>query len=140
MKDKDEYFSKAINSLIENRNYINKTIIVINGYISEIKRKKINESIDLLRILKIELPINIGLSRALNIGLNKVETDWIARFDSDDICLSDRFKKMSQFIMKYGDQYDVIGTYIEEFNNKNKRRMVRRVPLNNKKIKKNLIF
>ena len=27
-----------------------------------------------------------GLPKALNIGLKRVKTKWIARFDSDDIC------------------------------------------------------
>ena len=72
-QDDDQNFIEAINSLKRNTFYIDQTIIVINGYISEIKSKKINENLKDLKITRIDLPINIGLSRALNLGLQKVE-------------------------------------------------------------------
>ena len=139
-KDDDQHFIEAINSLKRNTFYIDQTIIVINGYISEIKSKTINENLKDLKITRIDLPINIGLSRALNLGLQKVESKWIARFDSDDICHPDRFKIIKEIINTKGKYFDVFGTYIEEFNLFDKTKNLRKVPLSNNKIKKRILF
>jgi len=139
-KDKDGPFIEAINSLILNKDFIDKTIIVINGSISKKKLNKIEKSLNLISINKIQLPINIGLSRALNIGLKKVETEWVARFDSDDISLPNRFKRMKEHIKKYGHEFDVIGTYIEEFNSKDSFKRIKKVPLIQKDITRNLLY
>ena len=41
---------------------------------------------------------NQGLAHALNYGLQFVETELVARMDSDDICFSARFEKqIAQF-------------------------------------------
>ena len=139
-QDDDQNFIEAINSLKRNTFFIDQTIIVINGYISEIKSKKINENLKNLKINRIDLPINIGLSRALNLGLQKVESKWIARFDSDDICHPDRFKIMKEIIKTQGKDFDVFGTYIEEFNLLDRTNNLRKVPLSNNEIKKRILF
>ena len=139
-QDDDQNFIEAINSLKRNTFYIDQTIIVINGYISEIKSKKINENLKDLKITCIDLPINIGLSRALNLGLQKVESKWIARFDSDDICHPDRFKIMKEIIKTQGKDFDVFGTYIEEFNLLDRTKNLRKVPLSNNEIKKRILL
>ena len=139
-QDDDQNFIEAINSLKRNTFYIDQTIIVINGYISEIKSKKINENLKDLKITRIDLPINIGLSRALNLGLQKVECKWVARFDSDDICHPDRFKNIKEIIKKQGKDFDVFGTYIEEFNLLDRTKILRKVPLSNYEIKKRILL
>ncbi len=139
-QDDDQNFIEAINSLKRNTFYIDQTIIVINGYISEIKSKKINENLKDLKITRIDLPINIGLSRALNLGLQKVESKWVARFDSDDICHPDRFKIIKEIIKTQGKDFDVFGTYIEEFNLLDRTKNLRKVPLSNNEIKKRILL
>ncbi len=139
-KDNDSNFIEALKSLQLNKNFIDQTIIVINGYISKIKKKEIIKNLDELKITLIELPINIGLSRALNLGLQKVSSNWVARFDSDDICTSERFKLLKKEIEKNKEKFDVIGTYIEEFNNYNQRKVLRKVPLSENKIIKRILF
>lgn len=139
-KDNDKHFIDAINSLKLNKEYIDQTIIVINGYISDFKREVIKKNFDELKITSIEIPINLGLSRALNIGLQKVKSDWVARFDSDDLCLPNRFKIMKEIILNYEKKFDVIGTYIEEFNEYEKTKVLRKTPTSLKKIKKRILF
>tara|TARA_B100000989_G_scaffold278203_1_gene239768 strand:+ start:16143 stop:16967 length:825 start_codon:yes stop_codon:yes gene_type:complete len=139
-KDNDSHFIEALKSLKLNKNFIDQTIIVINGYISKIKKKEIIKNYQDLKINLIELPINLGLSRALNLGLAKVKSDWIARFDSDDICLPERFKMMKKSIEINKAEYDVIGTYIEEFNNYDQTTVLRKVPLTEKKIMERILF
>tara|TARA_B100000212_G_scaffold144526_1_gene108673 strand:+ start:573 stop:1406 length:834 start_codon:yes stop_codon:yes gene_type:complete len=139
-KDDDEAFSVALDSLIINKDFINDLIIVINGPISEKKRFKINYIIKIINTKKIELKRNFGISKALNFGLKEVNTDWIVRFDSDDICLKDRFKIIKEKINQNKDIYDVMGTYIEEFNIKDKTKIIRKVPLDYENIKNNFLF
>ena len=139
-KDNDSHFKEALDSLKSNKNFIDQTIIVINGYISKLKKKEIIKNLDDLKITLIELPINIGLSRALNLGLQKVSSNWVARFDSDDICNPERFKILKQTIELNKENYDVIGTYIEEFNNYDQTKILRKVPLSEKEIIKRILF
>lgn len=60
--------------------------------------------------------INTGLAAALNTGLKVCKYEWIARMDSDDISLEDRFEKQIKFIEKH-PEIDCLGGSIAEFNN-----------------------
>ena len=62
----------------------------------------------------IELKENVGLGEALNKGLDHCSNDWIARMDTDDIALPDRFKKQSRYLENHPD-IDVLGSWISEF-------------------------
>ena len=139
-KDNDYHFIEALESLKLNKNFIDQTIIVINGYISNLKKKEIIKNLDELKVTLIELPINIGLSRALNIGLQKVSSNWVARFDSDDICIPERFKILKKIIEENKEKHDVIGTYIEEFNKYDGTKFIRKVPLSENRIIKRILF
>lgn len=57
---------------------------------------------------------NIGLGRALNHGIQYCSHEWIARMDSDDIAVSDRFEKQIDYI-KTHPKVSVIGGAICEF-------------------------
>ena len=57
------------------------------------------------------------LPLALNNAINLVETKWIARADSDDINMPNRFEKQ---IESAQDDYDVIGSNILEIDRTNK--------------------
>ena len=54
---------------------------------------------------------------ALNNAINLVKTKWIARADSDDINMANRFEKQ---IESAKDGYDVIGSNILEIDRTNK--------------------
>jgi glycosyltransferase involved in cell wall biosynthesis len=57
---------------------------------------------------------NIGLGRALNHGIKYCSYEWIARMDSDDIAVSDRFEKQIEYLEKYKN-VSVLGGSICEF-------------------------
>src|SRR5690606_38410090 len=59
----------------------------------------------LLESYRSELPIrttvirkSTGLGAALALGLSQCRCEWVARADSDDICMPDRFEKQIAFI------------------------------------------
>lgn len=55
------------------------------------------------RIRIIRNPINLGITKSLNIGLNVARGKYIARMDSDDIALPMRFEKQFSFMEEHPD-------------------------------------
>ena len=79
---------------------------------------------------------NQGLAAALNSGLMICKYEWVARMDSDDISVPERFEKQAQFIDSHPD-IDVIGGAIAEFENQiGDIKSERHVGLTNDKIRK----
>ncbi|GAA0512533.1 Glycosyl transferase family 2 [Halorubrum aquaticum] len=60
------------------------------------------------------LSTNQGLGAALNHGVETCSHEWIARMDSDDLAVEDRFEQQLDYL---GDnpETDVLGGYIGEF-------------------------
>ena len=102
---------KSIESVFKNSIKPNYFILTIDGPIPKLNEKIINK---ISRKYPIQLNVlekNIGLALALNSALSLVKTEWVARADSDDINLKDRFKKQLSFTDK---KFDVIGSNILE--------------------------
>lgn len=68
-----------------------------------------DESVDYLnslqdeRIRLIRNPVNIGLTKSLNIGLKAAKGKYIARMDSDDFSLPQRFEKQYAYMEAHPD-------------------------------------
>lgn len=62
----------------------------------------------------IRLKKNMGRGYASQIGLSMVSNDWVARMDSDDVSLSNRFELQINAIQKDKD-LKVVGGQIQEF-------------------------
>jgi len=63
-----------------------------------------------IRILKNEQ--NLGISISLNKGIKASQGKYIARMDSDDICMSDRLEKQL-FFLEENPEIDVVGSFLE---------------------------
>ena len=75
----------------------------------------------------IPLEKNVGLGEALNIGLEHCQNELVARMDTDDIALPDRFEKQLE-VFKTND-IDVCSSWVSEFdNNENKIISYRKLP------------
>ncbi|WP_302298465.1 glycosyltransferase family 2 protein [Butyricimonas virosa] len=84
----------------------------------------------------ITLEQNMGLGKALQVGLEYCQFDLVARMDTDDICKPKRFEKQVHF-MKMHPDISVVGTWIEEFSeNKEKIESIRELPLENEQLLK----
>jgi glycosyltransferase involved in cell wall biosynthesis len=57
---------------------------------------------------------NQGLGKALAIGMEHCQYDIVARMDTDDICMPQRFEKQIEFLEAHPD-IDVVGAWISEF-------------------------
>lgn len=64
-----------------------------------------------LKIIKLDE--NVGLAEALNRGLKNCSKELIARMDSDDVSVKERFLKQRDFLSENTD-IDVVGGYSEE--------------------------
>lgn len=60
------------------------------------------------------LPENKGLGNALRVGVENAKYEIIARMDSDDVCMPDRFQKQIAYVEKHPD-CDIVGGQITEF-------------------------
>lgn len=85
-----------------------------------------------LHIIRLEK--NGGLGNALRLGVENAKYDIIARMDSDDICLPDRFEKQLAFMEAHPD-CDIVGGQMTEFIDSPDNIVGRReVPLTNEEI------
>jgi glycosyltransferase involved in cell wall biosynthesis len=66
------------------------------------------------RIKIIDLPHNIGLCSAANIGLAHIQSKYISRTDGDDISELNRLKAQFDFLESYPD-YAFCGTWVNYF-------------------------
>lgn len=62
----------------------------------------------------IRLQKNAGLGNALRLGVDNAKYSIIARMDSDDICLPDRFEKQINYLEKH-PECDIVGGQMTEF-------------------------
>jgi len=82
------------------------------------------------RLKVVALNENIGLGKALNIGLENCKYELVARMDSDDICAANRFETQIKCFIE-NESLDIVGGYITEFYETQFTPIAeRRVPLN----------
>ena len=79
----------------------------------------------------------LGLVASLNLGLERCSTKYIARFDSDDINVAERFKKQIAFLEMHRD-IAVVGTQVHLINNIGQKVGKRRFPVKHKNIIRNM--
>ena len=115
--DKPEFVARALDSVtsLQTRKP-NEIVLVVDGPISSnlaelIKEREITSS-GLYNI--IWLSENRGLGNALQIGVEAAKYEIIARMDSDDISVPDRFEKQISFLAEH-PECDIVGGQISEF-------------------------
>lgn len=139
--DKPNFVSKALESITTTQIIKpSEVVLVVDGPVpNELSNLIINlssQKSDLYNI--IWLPENKGLGNALRIGVEAAKYEIIARMDSDDISVPDRFMQQISYIKKH-PECDIIGGQISEFiENENNVVGKRSVPCNNTEIKRYL--
>lgn len=114
--EKAEFFSSAFDSILSQTLLPDEIILVRDGEVY----KELQDCIDKYLvdysnlITYIPLEKNGGLGNALNIGVIAARNDIIARMDTDDICVKDRFERQIRYLEK-NPNIDVLGGQILEF-------------------------
>lgn len=109
----EKYIAEAIASILQQSFSDFKLLIVNDG--STDNTEQIIRSFTDVRIILINQP-HRGIASALNNGLSKANSDYIARFDADDICFPTRLQEQVSFLEAHSD-YVLVGSdaeYISE--------------------------
>jgi glycosyltransferase involved in cell wall biosynthesis len=117
-KESPEYLVEAIKSIWDLQTLKPDQIVLVeDGPLTESLytqiyklKKEIGETLTVIPLSK-----NIGLSGALNEGLKYCKHDLVARMDTDDVALPDRFEKQLKFMLDNPD-VSVCSGQIEEWN------------------------
>jgi len=75
----------------------------------------------------VKLPVNGGLTKALNVGLRHVTSDLVARMDSDDIAAPERFELQERFLEEH-PEIDIVGGSMQEFDDQHECLNIRHYP------------
>lgn len=107
-----EMLSKAVDSVL-GQTYRDFELIIIDDCSTDASVEYL-ASLQDERVKVIRNPRNLGITKSLNVGLSHARGQYIARMDSDDICLPERFEKQLAF-MEAHPEVIVCGTWIQAF-------------------------
>lgn len=136
--EKPEYLNKALQSVWEEQTYKPHEIVLIadgpltpdlDDVIENWQKNLVNSFV----LIRNEL--NEGLTKSLNKGLKYVTGDCIARMDSDDISDPKRFELQSKYLVD-NPEIDIVGGWIQEFDDFNSCLNIRKYPSDFNFIKK----
>ncbi|GHV72345.1 hypothetical protein AGMMS49928_29020 [Spirochaetia bacterium] len=116
--EKPEYLNRALVSIWDDQTLKPDQIVLVeDGQLTSELDKVIDEWQQRLSDIftVVNLPENVGLGAALNEGLKYCKHDLVARMDTDDVSLPDRFEKQIAF-MNNNPQIAVSSAFIEEVN------------------------
>ena len=125
-----KFLDKALQSVEQQTVIPSEIVLVEDGPIPEHLQEVIDNHRDkFVNNFKVIKSIrNQGLGAALRLGTKFVSTNWIARMDSDDISVSNRFELQLNEIIK-NPELAVVGGQIQEFAGKTSQVVgYRRVP------------
>ena len=115
-KEKAKYFNRAIESIWNEQTVKPDEIVLVqDGILTDKLYKAINKWQEKLgKVFKtIPLEGNVGLGDALNIGLQNCSYKLVARMDTDDIAMPDRFEK--QLKVFENSDIDICSSWVSEF-------------------------
>lgn len=135
IKERPEYLRQCLNSLDSQTLKASEVILVEDGCLSNDLHEVIESFRESLNIISVKLNVNNGLAIALNEGLKYCNHTLIARMDSDDICLKNRFKKQVEFMLQNPD-IAVSSCSLNEFNDNDEIFSSRLLPLEHKELVK----
>lgn len=113
-------------------------VIVVDGPVPQALDELLNSYSLNSKFIIVRLQENGGLGNALKIGIQYCSCEYIARMDSDDYSIPQRFEKQVKYLQTHPDT-DVIGGQIAEYDKELKNKIaIRAVPLEMKDIKKRI--
>lgn len=115
-KDNAKFFKRALQSITEEQSILpNEIVLVCDGPLNDELDEIINEYQDKYSIFNIiRLSENKGLGNALKIAVDASTNELIARMDSDDVSVPDRFEQQLAYYNSHPN-IDIVGGDITEF-------------------------
>lgn len=137
--ENEQYFKEALESIINQTRKPSEIVIVEDGKLTDELEKVISDIINInsnIKIKVIKLKENIGVGGALRKGIKSCSYPYIARLDSDDIAVKNRFELQMNYL-EDNPEVDILSGYIKEFLNDSKEKTyIRKVPITDEEIKK----
>lgn len=103
----EQFLKEAVESVLK-QTFNNFEFIIVNDASTDNSLKVINGYTD-KRIKLVSLEKKSGIAKALNYGISISAGKYIARMDSDDICLPDRLKLQAEYLDK-NSEVGILGT------------------------------
>lgn len=130
--EKPEYLERALTSVWDDQTLRPEKIVLIQDgpvgveltHIVNQWEKKLGEKLEVIRNEK-----NIGLTKSLIRGISAINTDYIARMDSDDISLPERFARQIDYLDSH-PEISIVGSDIIEFSDTIGELGIRKYPRN----------
>lgn len=107
----EKYVPEAINSILS-QSFTDFEFIIVDDGSTDRSLQIINSHQD-PRVKVVRNPQNLGLTRALNIGLDLARGEFIARMDSDDVSLPERLARQVAY-MDACPEVGVCGTWARD--------------------------
>lgn len=116
-KERPDYLRQSLDSVFNQTLPPDEVIMVEDGPLT----KELYDVLDEYEarhaeLKRIPLPVNGGLGKALNEGLKHCSNELVARMDTDDISIPNRFEKQIATFSIYPDA-DIVSCWIDEFEN-----------------------
>lgn len=129
----ESYISETLDSLL-NQDYKDYDILVIDDGSTDNTYEVISH-FNSNKIKLIRNESNLGLIKTLNKGLSLIQSKYIARIDSDDLCMTNRLDRQVSY-MDSNSNCGVCGSSIQYFPSA----FTLKLPVNDSRIKFDLIF
>lgn len=114
-KENPIFFTNALRSIWHNQTLKpNEIVIVKDGPLTKELEMVLNNYIKIAPLKIIALKENVGIGKALNIGVNECSYNYIARMDSDDIAFPNRFEKQISYLKQH-PEIGILSSWIDEF-------------------------
>lgn len=114
IKENPTFLDDCLESLYAQTVQADEVVIVLDGPINQSLKSVLDKWHLKLPIKLVPLPENVGLGEALNCGLDKCSFPLVARMDTDDICVAQRFELQLNEFSK-NKELTLLGGAIAEF-------------------------
>lgn len=134
----EKFLKESVLSIL-NQTYADFEFIIINDGSTDLSLEILRgfeEKDKRIRLISRE---NKGLTPSLNEGIKLAQGEYIARMDSDDISMPERFEKQITFLEKNKD-IALCGTWAINIDENGNEIGEYKTPITNKEIKKNILF
>src|SRR5690606_34079759 len=132
-KESPERLSLALESLKNQTLCADEVVLVEDGPITDELDRVIGQYRNALTIVSVRLTTNVGLAAALNAGLQVCRYPLVARMDTDDVAMPQRFEVQMGFWAK-NKSVDVFGSWAVDVDTGHNALRVREVPLTHDEI------
>ncbi|MFL7011311.1 glycosyltransferase [Enterovibrio norvegicus] len=113
IKERPEYLIQCLDSLLNQTVKPDEVVIVEDGPLTSELLDVLDGWQDKIPLKRIRINKNVGLGKALNEGLKHCKFSLVARMDTDDICLPNRFER--QLYVFKSENIDICGSWVSEF-------------------------